>query len=358
MRERTVLGKGFKLVNLTSGQLYFITEKDISTGEKSGFYKIGIVRESDDRNSRDRLIEHQTGNPRRLIIEKIFTMPAVEAVETTLHYLFAKNRLMGEWMRFSPEELATALYKAEELAQEIANQLPKFQTVDELAGIESNGIIKNKDAESIRLHESASRNRLVINYCANLIDKYKNILVTAIEKGVDVSSQAKKQIRKGSKKFDAKLFEARFPDIFKKYTTYIPKMNQRFLWKNLIEFSNIEDLFDAQQIQLIRDFETILDRSSSDLNVIFELHEKHLGLLEIQKYAEWQSEIATANIKVITGQDEGIDGICSWKRNVVQKIEIDKEGFERDYPELYAECLIENLPTEALIVKPNISEKL
>ena len=34
---------------LTPGQLYFINEQDIKTGECSNYYKIGIVRESDER---------------------------------------------------------------------------------------------------------------------------------------------------------------------------------------------------------------------------------------------------------------------------------------------------------------------
>jgi hypothetical protein len=43
-------------------------------------------------------------------------MPAVEAVETNLHYLFASKRVMGEWMCFSDDELKQAIAKAKELA--------------------------------------------------------------------------------------------------------------------------------------------------------------------------------------------------------------------------------------------------
>ena len=68
----------------TSGELYFIGEEDIKTGEKSSYYKIGIVRESEGRTSVNRLSEHQTGNPRRLLIAHALETPAVEAVETAL----------------------------------------------------------------------------------------------------------------------------------------------------------------------------------------------------------------------------------------------------------------------------------
>ena len=70
----------------TPGQLYFINEQDTQTGVRSNYYKIGIVRDADDRDSKNRLLEHQTGNPRELCIVETLNMPAVEAVETNLHY--------------------------------------------------------------------------------------------------------------------------------------------------------------------------------------------------------------------------------------------------------------------------------
>ena len=93
---------------LTPGQLYFVNEQDVRTGERSRYFKIGIVRDAADRDSKDRLLEHQTGNPRKLCIVENLTMPAVEAIETNLHYLFARNRVMGEWMEFTDVELQSA----------------------------------------------------------------------------------------------------------------------------------------------------------------------------------------------------------------------------------------------------------
>ena len=104
---------------LTPGQLYFINEQDTQTGVRSNYYKIGIVRDADDRDSENRLLEHQTGNPRKLCIVETLSMPAVEAVETNLHYLFASKRVMGEWMCFNDDELKQAIAKAKELAAQM-----------------------------------------------------------------------------------------------------------------------------------------------------------------------------------------------------------------------------------------------
>jgi hypothetical protein len=44
---------------LTPGKLYFINEQDVKTGERSSYYKIGIVRDAAGRDSKNRLLEHQ-----------------------------------------------------------------------------------------------------------------------------------------------------------------------------------------------------------------------------------------------------------------------------------------------------------
>ena len=62
---------------LTPGEIYFLGEKDLKTGENSPFVKIGLVRENESRGTADRLKDHQTGNPRLLHIVKIVKTPLV-----------------------------------------------------------------------------------------------------------------------------------------------------------------------------------------------------------------------------------------------------------------------------------------
>ena len=55
-----------------AGEIYFIGEKDLRTKELTQYFKVGIVRENPenaDRESTQRLLEHQTGNPRERCIE-------------------------------------------------------------------------------------------------------------------------------------------------------------------------------------------------------------------------------------------------------------------------------------------------
>jgi hypothetical protein len=134
------------------GEVYFIRGVDLISGEKSPYVKIGLVgdrKESDngtsnddesnvdeglgeepevessngdssndeaevesttyeqfkERKSRDRLKEHQTGNPQKLVLDDARVVPsvAVSATEKAMHNLFALKRVRGEWF-YVPED--------------------------------------------------------------------------------------------------------------------------------------------------------------------------------------------------------------------------------------------------------------
>jgi hypothetical protein len=88
-------------VSQAAGEIYFIGEKDLRTKELTQYFKVGIVRENSNNQSRDstdRLSEHQIGNPRELYIESVVQTELVESVETLLHKQFAPLGVRGEWM--------------------------------------------------------------------------------------------------------------------------------------------------------------------------------------------------------------------------------------------------------------------
>ena len=96
-------------MKLTPGELYFIRERDKQTKEISRYVKIGLVKEKDDRASKERALEHQTGNPRELLIHKVIKTPAISEIENIVHGLFATERVSGEWFDFSESKLQEAI---------------------------------------------------------------------------------------------------------------------------------------------------------------------------------------------------------------------------------------------------------
>jgi hypothetical protein len=340
----------------TPGQLYFINEQDIQTGARSNYYKIGIVRDADDRDSKNRLLEHQTGNPRKLCIVETLYMPAVEAVETNLHYLFARNRVMGEWMSFTDAELQKAISKAKELAEGMQANIKDFKRAEELKNIQSNGIITPASDDSKDLYAAVMNFKEIISSCNEVLDLYKEYLYEAIKKGIDVGGKADVQVKTGAKKFDEKLFLKNYANLYKKYSNVTNPVKGSFRFKLdkdwLFDLSTIE----SEQVELISDFKAQLDSADHSLEMGFSLHAKHLGVLEVKKFAEWESDIATIKLKVITNDAEGIEGICTWKREPKEVVVLDKKKIQVEHPAEFNSCVVQGADTEALIVNPKIAE--
>ena len=78
----------------TPGPLDFITEQDPFGDPGDSYVKIGLVRENDSgRSSLDRLLEHQTGNPRILVVaESLTTTAPISVFETSAHQQLSCHR--------------------------------------------------------------------------------------------------------------------------------------------------------------------------------------------------------------------------------------------------------------------------
>jgi len=107
-------------MKLKAGEIYFLSEREKKTDKVTNYVKIEIVREGakGPRTSLERLVEHQTGNPRDLFLHTVIATPAVEEIETRLHKNFATSGVSGEWFLVDPKQLEDAIEKATELRAE------------------------------------------------------------------------------------------------------------------------------------------------------------------------------------------------------------------------------------------------
>ncbi len=341
---------------LTPGQLYFINEQDVKTGKRSNYYKIGIVRDADGRDSKNRLLEHQTGNPRKLCIVEMLSMPAVEAVETNLHYLFARNRVMGEWMNFTDTELQDAIVKAKGLAAEMIANLEDYSTADVLKNTISNGTKLPATEEAEDWYVQIQDHKEVLEACDAVLERYDEYLIQAIEKGIDVSGRAKVQTRAGARRFDEKMFATKYPELFKMLSSHTKPIKGSFKVKPAKEWIPDLGVIEQEQVALIASLGDHLTNADNSLETGFALHEKHLGVLEIRKYAEWKIDVANLKLRVMTGEYEGIEDICTWKRERKETITLDKRALLTQYPDEYNDCIVQGPETTALIVEPKIAQ--
>jgi hypothetical protein len=88
----------------------------------------------------------------------------------------------------------------------------------------------------------------------------------------------------------------------------------------------------------------------------FSLHSQFLGVLEILKYAEWESTLANINLRVLTGEADGSKDICTWKRKIKENIRLDKKQIQNNHPVEYNECVVQRAGNKAMRVNPNIAQ--
>lgn len=334
------------------GELYVISEKDVMTGERTHYYKCGIVRGGTGRGTDERLLEHQTGNPRRLFIVESFLSPSVEFVETSIHHRWASKRVNGEWFRLDERELTSLLESIKSFIAEVTNHEEVFAQSKELQKINSNGVILPVSTEAKQWFTHYQNYKLVFDKCEQAIARYQELLREAVASGVNISAVATQQKRNAPKSFSEKLFAENFPDIYKTYTQIEYVIQGSFRFAQSKEILKVSEKSINDSICLIEDFEKLLQSDFKTEDFALALHEKHLVTLEIRNHASWQFEIARAKLRVITGEYDGIESICSWKRTEVEKKNFDRASVQKEFPAEYESCIVEGKSSEAMVIKP------
>jgi hypothetical protein len=328
-----------------AGEIYFVREHD-RDGVLTHYVKIGLVKSP--RTSEDRLIEHQTGNPRRLVIPEghiVFT-EAVSLVEAQLHRRFATDRIGGEWFTFSdPKKLEAAIAASKSLASEVGLATPLLLQADALESQVSNqNMIPATEfaLEQVRILAVAKEQEKATKALGADI---KSLLVGVAIAGGDLGAAATIQSKTFKAKFDETKFLMDYPDVAQQYFVDKTGWSQRFVIKYKLpkEFA-FEEEFSAQ----LDEIRGMLPEGKSKVSAI-DLEEPLLRLTQLEAITDWDLALSLAKLKIECGLNEGIDGVCTWKREATQKSSFDANKlFEADY-ELYAQYVLDETTKQYLI---------
>ncbi len=338
---------------LTSGELYFIGEFDLKTGQRTEYVKIGIVRHGakEDRRSQDRHLEHQTGNPHRLERIHTVTTDAVEAIETNLHYRFARHRVYGEWMRLDSTQLEEAKSEAESLRDQLATHVETFRRADELKNQLSNEGKLAPTIDSEYWFAKYQDSKIMSKACDEAIEKYNALLATAADEGEEVSEFVTVQERAGARRFDLKAFMEKHPDIYSKFVTQERSVKSRFTVTSVKKWNRTLEEISPDLSAILTQFESELEKVEGN-SITTTIHNLYLGVISMQAYADWEMQLASANIKNLCGYNEGIEGICTWKRAEQIDEKFDRKALTEAHPDIVEEFMVTSAPTKAVIVEP------
>ena len=335
-------------MELKPGELYFIRERDPLTRETSNYVKIGLVKDNGGRTSDERLDEHQTGNPRDLIIHERITAPAIIQIETTMHGIYAPLRVNGEWFLFNEEQLSNAIDTAKLLATEAQLNLEKLTKSEVLAKeISSDEVLQKSQATEALYERYISLNAVTKEY-EQLKNDFDELVSQAIESGEDIGNIATNQLRVQIK-FDEKLLQAEHPDIYEQFLVpKVPRVAGRFTmtkYKMEIDLSIVNPAF----YELSQSFKEALAIYGTKEGTNQKLHSLHRELLSMYTRSAWDKELVEAAIKDACGTSKEIEGICKWKREVKTSNYFDKKKFEENHPELFEKYLVAKESTAVIV---------
>jgi hypothetical protein len=345
-------------VSQAAGEIYFIGEKDLRTKQITPYFKVGIVRENADNADRDstqRLLEHQTGNPRELYIESVVKTDLVELVETLLHKKFAPLGVRGEWMLLTAEELSQVQKEAGALAKEAAEITADLENAEKLAKEKSDEELVPATDELKALNEIYLESNAKLKSCDEMFDAIKEIFAEALEdedEEEEVEAFVKVQEKKGKAVFDEESFKAKYEKIYSKFV--IPKSTI----KGTASFSGSRGFkkefkeFDPSFATMVEGFRPLVEKIKAGKEKKESLHGFSLELRRVSAEATWSKMKAESKIKVACGTHAGIDGLFKWARTEKVTESLDRKGLKEAHPELYAEFTTQGEATKAVIVDP------
>lgn len=321
-------------MKLASGELYFVGESELPSGELSPYVKIGIVRESEKRTTAERLREHQTGNPRHLQALNVMATPVVERIETLMHGRLASHRVSGEWFKIGNSLLESAVRLAEHHVAEARALRPILDDVARLNSEESSDPLLLSTDEFHQIGQALHMAKQRVGFCKSIEGSVRDGLLGARENGVSVEGLISVQVKKPIQRFDETRFKEEEPDLYESLLVEVDEWTRRFVpSKSLFQKLTIDD--DEELLNISRNVERILGVSILTREDVQELHRQYLHCLEIQSAMDWQVDLHEAMLKRACGSSQGIEGICTWNRTRETSLKLDKERLSSEYPEQF-----------------------
>ena len=311
------------------GEIYFIKERDRIAGTNSSYVKIGMVGDTE-RGSRERLSEHQTGNPRDLELHHVVETPSPFRVERFLHQQFGSHRVRSEWFALDDEILDQAVQVCERLAREAFAMLPIVAEAERLRNVLSAGEKVPASPESVEWHHKLMTARAHLDICGELRRKYLDVASALTPEDLVVAETEELILTEEFvfTKFDEEAFRAAFPALAAQFTIRNTSVSGNF---TLTKLQTVE--VDPQLSVFSQEFLGGCERVGSRELTFGDLFDLYRELEMHEGAYQWEEEIAAANLRALCGDSPGIEGICSWNRKEKVSEKLDREWLESSFPE-------------------------
>jgi hypothetical protein len=325
-----------KTPSIEPGEIYFIGERDMRSGERSPYVKIGLVGPT--RTSHDRLYDHRTSSPRELIVHGVVRTDLVAWAENALHKKFAKHRIRGEWFVLDDEIVQAAIRDAQELAMTLGPLVKVISTADTLRRQESDGTTIEATGEVLRWLADLSSAKVRLTACSQLDAEYTRLVRGLAEAGA-IGPDVGEVKSRDKVEFDEKAFKQAYPDLWADYLIVKDKgVSGKFTVATTTE-SPLEHVDPA-----LAAFATAFWRECSVADerglITDSLKGSFLELEWHEKSASLDVVTAESHLKSACGTAEAIRDVCKWKRGKRTSDVFDEERFKADERGLFEQFCV------------------
>jgi hypothetical protein len=340
------------------GEIYFIRGLDLITLEKSPYVKIGLVgdrKESDSaisggdettndelgfeddaqeveasdetvdeaevesttyeqytvRKSRDRLKEHQTGNPLKLVLNDALVVPsvAVSATEKAMHNLFAMKRVRGEWF-FIPDdsELEEVIDQCRRFETELAAHRDVILRAAELSKFVTSESMVPSSSTTLDLAEIWREKTAEIQIMQREMAKIANLIGNDMNDVGEIDGVSTWTYRKPTKRFNQKAFQNEFEELYN--LALLPTVTRGAMTVTNKPKAPVAD--PEMMMKFTAGLES-MKNTGERTEEIQNLHLKYLTLIQESESLEWERLYVASALKVECDLSAGIQDVCKWQ---------------------------------------------
>ena len=339
------------------GEIYFLRELSLTSDEFTPFCKVGLVAKN--RTTEQRIKEHQTGNPRKIVEQAIIKTNAVNSLETYLHDRLSPHRVAGEWFELDEQQFESVVSEA----NLVATQLREMD-----AALSDAVALKTTPSESAKI---SPRDVDLEQHRSLLAIKRQVLILEAEQKILELKLRHEMGHRAGivgmiavtavapPEKLDQSKLKREHPKIFSRFL--VPQPDKVVGAFKVIASPTKRDL-PAHLVEEINKLQSKLDGSHIDLKsgsldrVSKEIRRTYQQYLKIEsQLAELRLQAAMLEtlLQQACSTNSGIAGVCVWKRaSKVQPPKFDAEKFKSHYSDLYSTCLVKPRSSVRVSFKP------
>jgi len=344
-------------VVLTPGWLYFLRDRDFRSGRVSEYVKIGLTKF--DRPVEDRIYDHQTGNAREVYSVHEMQVSAVSAIENYLHHIWAPYRVHGEWFEMDDTQVAEAIIQAEDLNQLIESHRPQIELATTIYNVISNGKTKKASKDELELAvdwlETKKKHVLAKNNVSLFTHRLRRLMgdCRGIEGVIDF------QDKLTVSRLDKKKIKEKHPQIVKQYTTTKTSISGTLIPEHTNPQLKVLDENLAKQIKAEKDLQIsgsdpgdFSNGSTTRTSEIEQAHSDYLDSLGKARELKIELDLIVDRVKATCGLNDGIEGLCTWKREESASEKTDWKQLVEDHPKIAEANMTDEKRTAAFQIKP------